>query len=74
MINFTSVPWPNVPLMKAMRAANSPELDFKKLRVRWHPDRFAAKFGARLAPEEKEAIMSKVTQVSAQINELGAGR
>lgn len=57
-----------------MRAANSAELDFKKLRVRWHPDRFAAKFGSRLAPEEKEAIMTKVTQVSAQINELGAGR
>lgn len=74
VINFTSVPWPNVPLIKAMRASNAPELDFKKLKVRWHPDRFAARFGTRLAAEEKVAIMQKVTQVSAQINELGTGK
>lgn len=60
-------------LLPGRAPASSYVTDFKKLRVRWHPDRFFAKFGSRMAPEEKEAIMAKVTQISAQVNELAVG-
>lgn len=42
--------------------------DLKALRARWHPDRFLNKFGARLAPEERDDIMARVTNVAAKLN------
>lgn len=35
--------------------------------MRFHPDKFAQKFGSRLVPEEREAIMDAVTEVAQYI-------
>ena len=49
-----------------------PRADWKALATRWHPDRFIQKFGARIAPDERDAVLAKVTEVAAQINVLRA--
>jgi hypothetical protein len=46
--------------------------DVKAVRARWHPDRFTQKFGSRLAPGERDAIMTRVTEVASAIIALTA--
>ena len=44
------------------------EAQKKRLRaeqLRWHPDKFSAKFGGRLQEADKEAIMQRVSELSA---------
>jgi hypothetical protein len=38
------------------------------VRARWHPDRFTQKFGTRLAPDERDAILQRITAVASEIN------
>jgi len=38
--------------------------------ARWHPDRFLQKFGARLAPDERDEVLRRVTAMAARINAL----
>ncbi|EOD36300.1 hypothetical protein EMIHUDRAFT_226627 [Emiliania huxleyi CCMP1516] len=40
---------------------------------RWHPDKFVARWGARLCPAEREAILARVTAVSQCLTQLMAG-
>ena len=42
----------------------------KKALLRWHPDKFLQSFGSRLAADEREAILQRVTEVSQAINSL----
>jgi hypothetical protein len=42
------------------------------LRARWHPDRFMQKFGARLAPAERDGVMLRVTAVASAVNAIGS--
>ena len=35
-----------------------------------HPDRFTQKFGGRLAPSEREAVLARVNEVAAAVNAL----
>lgn len=53
-----SLPAPAIPVFAEVKA----------LRTRWHPDRFANKFGQRLAPGERDEIMGRVTAVAARLN------
>lgn len=40
--------------------------------VRWHPDKFVAKFGRWLIPGEKERILQRVNGISQVLNALHA--
>jgi len=40
---------------------------FKKLALRWHPDKFIQKFGANLNMAEKESICTRVKEVFQEI-------
>ena len=45
----------------------------KRLRLelmRWHPDKFVGKFGARMLPTEKDRITEGVKRVSQLLNSL----
>lgn len=71
------IPWPDLSTLPTERpgeqkpGAQAPvSVDWKNLQARWHPDRFLQKFGSRLDPGEREAIMAKVTAVAAEINSL----
>ena len=37
--------------------------DFKTLALRWHPDKFEAKYGSRLCEEQRSGIMQSVKEV-----------
>ena len=37
---------------------------------RWHPDKWGARWGGRLAPAERDAALGAVTQVAACLTEL----
>jgi hypothetical protein len=37
---------------------------------RWHPDKFVAKFGSRLAAEDRERILMRVKETSQALNAL----
>ena len=36
--------------------------------LRWHPDKFMQKFGAKLMETDKELILEKVKEISQSIN------
>ena len=42
---------------------------FKKASLRWHPDKFSAKFGRYLDPEHADEIYDRVQKVSQSIND-----
>jgi NF-kappa-B inhibitor-like protein 1 len=48
----------------AMRLALRKEL------MRWHPDKFGARFGGRLAAGDREAVMAGVQAVAQQLTAL----
>ena len=37
--------------------------------MRWHPDKFTQKFGARIPDREKEAVLDKVKSVYQSLQE-----
>lgn len=51
----------------------SPEEERKKIRaelLRWHPDRFSNKFGSRLLPADRDAILQRVKLIAQMLNGL----
>jgi NF-kappa-B inhibitor-like protein 1 len=55
--------------------AEGPEEQRRRLRtelVRWHPDKFVAKFGRRLAAGDRERVLERVNALSQQLNAIGA--
>jgi len=42
---------------------------FKKASLRWHPDKFAAKYSAKIRPEHVQSISARVQGVSQAIND-----
>ena len=39
--------------------------------MRWHPDKFGARFGARLAARERAGVLERVKAVAQMLTELG---
>ena len=74
-ISVTDVPWPTLQagalgLDPATASAAERKQAFRAKSLRWHPDKFVQVFGSRLDPEEREAILRRVTEVSQEINAL----
>jgi triphosphoribosyl-dephospho-CoA synthetase len=63
------------PLLAHVEGAEGPEEQRRRLRtelVRWHPDKFVAKFGRRLAAGDRERVLERVNALSQQLNAIGA--
>jgi hypothetical protein len=52
------------------KSAADIKLALRKELMRWHPDKFTARFGARLAAADKEAIDAGVHAVAQQLTAL----
>lgn len=52
------------------KSAADIKLALRKELMRWHPDKFTAKYGARLAAADKDAIQAGVHAVAQQLTGL----
>ena len=66
------MPWPPSAqaVVAALSASTSRRRAVRLALQRWHPDRWWARFGARVAPEQREGVLRRVTEVSAGLNAL----
>jgi len=46
------------------------KLALRRELIRWHPDKFVARWGLRLAPADKDAILEGVHAVAQQLTAL----
>jgi hypothetical protein len=72
-IRERDVPWPlpsNVVFLTPKDDAAARKKKIVKAISRWHPDKFNAIFGAKLAEKERDAIMARVRSVSDAVIEL----
>ena len=44
------------------------KLAFKQVSLRWHPDKFVGKFGAKMAEAHREAVLDRVKGVAQAVN------
>ena len=81
LIRANDIPWPDVSTLVASLEADAKPgglarprsvtiAELRVLQARWHPDRFAQRFGARLEPKERDAVLKRVTEVASRINAL----
>ena len=74
-IAYEDVPWPPTTRSAvsscAGRGADAAKLrrTYRRFVLRWHPDKFAARFGARLVDADKERVMERVNEVSRAVVE-----
>lgn len=77
-VTFESVPW----LVEDSEDARAIVLygtegeaeQRKRLRfelMRWHPDKFTAKFGGRMVAQDRGRVLDRVKQISQMLNSLG---
>ncbi len=52
------------------KSAAEIKLALRRELMRWHPDKFTAKFGSRLAAVDKEAVQAGVHAVAQQLTAL----
>ena len=74
-IRESSVPWPQLDarslgLDPRFASPAAIKVNYHNAVRRWHPDKFVQSFGARLADDEREAILQRVKQVVQRITEI----
>jgi NF-kappa-B inhibitor-like protein 1 len=81
-VRLQDVPWPDAWLAEAAALGEDKPFaaqqtgvarstaELRALQARWHPDRWMGRFGARVRPEEREAVLQRVTAVAARLNAL----
>merc|ERR1711865_5693 len=62
LIKAQDVPFLCVDEVKFISEAIGSKKSFQQLALRWHPDKFMAKFGAHLDPNERDLIVSSVQE------------
>mmetsp|Transcript_14989 Transcript_14989/g.32198 ORF Transcript_14989/g.32198 Transcript_14989/m.32198 type:complete len:682 (-) Transcript_14989:416-2461(-) len=76
-IRYEDIPWPPIGSKHVLHWATSAggahdasarKKVYRALVLRWHPDKFEAKFGSKVAPSHKEQIMSQVQEISQNLN------
>jgi len=77
-ISYANVPWPLDidDMLRGMvtAAADGKDKDavakgvFRKATLRWHPDKFMGKFGAKLHDSDRERILDKVKEITQSLN------
>ena len=73
-IAYEDVPWPPttrgaVSSCAGRGADAAKRRTYRRFVLRWHPDKFAARFGARLVDADKERVMERVHDVSRAVVE-----
>ena len=69
-ITYGQIPWPPAGVMGPVTLpANIDRARVKRMLTRYHPDKFAQKYGERIAAEDKERVEEKVKQVCQVVNE-----
>ena len=72
LLGEADVPWPTPagaeaqagPLLLAGVAPPRQRTALREELMRWHPDKFGARFGARLLPEQRARIQARVNAMS----------
>ena len=69
-ITYGQIPWPPTGVMGPVTLpANIDRARIKRMLTRYHPDKFAQKYGERIAEEDKTRVEEKVKQVCQVVNE-----
>ena len=69
-ITYGQIPWPPAGVMGPVTLpANIDRARIKRMLTRYHPDKFAQKYGERIAEEDKTRVEEKVKQVCQVVNE-----
>ena len=69
-ITYGQIPWPPAGVMGPVTLpANIDRARIKRMLTRYHPDKFAQKYGERIAAEDKTRVEEKVKQVCQVVNE-----
>ncbi len=69
-ITYGQIPWPPAGVMGPVTLpANIDRARVKRMLTRYHPDKFAQKYGERIAAEDKTRVEEKVKQVCQVVNE-----
>lgn len=82
-IHYADVPWilpAEEPKQEELQrvvlyGTSGPEEQRRRLRtelVRWHPDKFVARFGRRLAAQDRDRILARVARTAQQLNAISA--
>jgi hypothetical protein len=73
-VRSRDIPWPDTQSLADARddGVELPASEMRLLQARWHPDRFTQRMGARLASDERDAVLARVTSVAATVNALRA--
>ena len=72
-IVYAAVPWPPEPAamlmaMVALEGGGGEKKVFRKLTMRWHPDKFQSRYGSGLAAADRERILTHVKDISQVLN------
>ena len=78
LLGEDDVPWPTAAGREAqagplLLAGVAPAKQRKALRdelLRWHPDKFEARFGPRLLPEQRQRVQARVNAMSQAVATL----
>ena len=69
-ITYGQIPWPPAGVIGPVTLpANIDRARVKRMVTRYHPDKFAQKYGGRIAAEDKTRVEEKVKQVCQVVNE-----
>jgi hypothetical protein len=75
-LHYNSIPWPdgyggvwsNVLGVPGNAPRREVKEAYKKLQLRWHPDRFISRYQGRFAPADAERIRKKCDAITANIS------
>jgi len=72
---YSDVPWPdagatvpNALLTFALQQAGDVKAELRKLQVRWHPDKWAQRYAARLEETQAGLVLERVKEISQLVN------
>ena len=71
-LRLSEVPWPRdkFDLTLSTWTGEERKSQFRRLMLRWHPDKWMQAYGGVIVAEEREAAMERVTEVAKLINTL----
>ena len=78
LLGEDDLPWPTLagrepeagPLLLAGVAPARQRKALREELMRWHPDKFGARFGARLLPEQRDRVQARVNAMSQAVATL----
>jgi len=78
-LTFADIPWPSkqgeamdisVLFDKMETGGDEYKKYLRDQQIRWHPDKFMQRFGARVDISDKDKILARVTVLSQKLNQL----